>query len=136
MGIELALKGHELVPAWQQCREVVEIHRKMLAEVWNTTKRHQQLLQLAHLLHGAVDEGAVRRQIDEKLDPADRLAICGAEAAEANIAEAADAHMLDTTSKHDVVSNKRAKTKAIFKHTTVLTITGKSKKRKTVDVEA
>ena len=51
----------------------------MLAKVWNASKRHQQLLQLAHLLHGAVDEGAVRRQIDQEPDPADRLAICGAE---------------------------------------------------------
>lgn len=54
-----------------------------------------------------------------------------AEAAEANIAEAAEAHMLDTTPKHDVVSTKRAE--AFFKHTTVLAIAGKSKKRKSVN---
>lgn len=37
----------------------------MLAKVWDAAERHQQLLQLAHLLHGAVDEGAVRREIDQ-----------------------------------------------------------------------
>jgi hypothetical protein len=50
--------------------------------------------------------------------------------AEANIADAAEANVLDTTSKCDVVSKKRAKAKPFFKHTAALTITGKSKKSK------
>lgn len=55
----------------------------MLAKMGDAAKRCQQLLQLAHLLHGAVDEGAVRRQIDQKTDPADRLAMgCAGQASE------------------------------------------------------
>ena len=37
--------------------------------------------------------------------------------AEANIADAAEANVLDTTSKSDVVSKKRAKAEPFFKHT-------------------
>ena len=66
------------MPARQQGREVVEIHRQVLAKMRRTAERHQQLLQLAHLLHGAAHEGAVRRQIDQEPYPAHRLAIGGA----------------------------------------------------------
>ncbi len=60
-----------------------------------------------------------------------------AETAEAEIAEAAEAHMLDTTtaSERTVVSKNHVKAKAIFKHTTALSLAGKSKKRKTVDAK-
>jgi hypothetical protein len=50
--------------------------------------------------------------------------------AEANIADAAEANVLDTTSKCDVVSKKRSKAEPFFKHTAALKITGKSKKSK------
>ena len=45
--------------------------------------------------------------------------------------------MLDTTttSKRDVVAKKHVKAKAIFKHTSALSIAGNSKKRKTVDAK-
>jgi hypothetical protein len=60
-----------------------------------------------------------------------------AETAEDDIAEAAEANMLDTTttSKRDVVAKKHVKAKAIFKHTSALSIAGNSKKRKTVDAK-
>ena len=45
--------------------------------------------------------------------------------------------MLDTTttSKRNVVAKNHVKAKAIFKHTTALSLAGKSKKRKTVDAK-
>ena len=61
------------------------------------------------------------------------------ETAEADLAEAVEANMLDTTttSKRNVVAKNhvKAKAKAIFKHTTALSLAGKSKKRKTVDAK-
>jgi hypothetical protein len=61
------------------------------------------------------------------------------ETAEADLAEAVEANMLDTTttSKRNVVAKNhvKAKAKAIFKHTTALSLAGKSKKRKTIDAK-
>ena len=50
--------------------------------------------------------------------------------AEANIVDIAEANVLDTTSKPDVVSKKPCKANPFFKHTAALTIAGKSKKSK------
>jgi hypothetical protein len=61
------------------------------------------------------------------------------ETAEADLAEAVEANMLDTTttSKRNVVAKNhvKAKAKAIFKHTTALSLAGNSKKRKTIDAK-
>jgi hypothetical protein len=60
------------------------------------------------------------------------------ETAEADLAEAVEANILDTTttSKRNVVAKNHVKAKAIFKHTTALSLAGKSKKkRKTVDAK-